>query len=139
MFNLLRRAKKAAAVTPIGEESKPCPETGLPYGEPGSTERLAWIFAMDDREDVRERTEDAMKRAAAHPVPNLIVSTIATPLTRPHLIRVCDFEATGDRRGGICVECDSHGELSALRNLAPGSYGCQPGIEPFASPAPLWQ
>ncbi|WP_086809734.1 hypothetical protein [Streptomyces reticuliscabiei] len=32
-----------------------CPDTGLPYGEPGSTERLAWIFAMDDLEDAEER------------------------------------------------------------------------------------
>ncbi|WP_328372886.1 hypothetical protein OG800_49275 (plasmid) [Streptomyces sp. NBC_00445] len=71
---------------------------------------------------------------------DLITSTVATPnLTRPHLIRVCGLEANGDRKGGRCVECGTYGELAALRDLAPSAYGCQPGIESFTSPAPLWR
>jgi len=80
-----------------------------------------------------------MSATATTTEPGLIASVIATPdLTRPHLIRICDFEINGDQQGGTCVLCGAHGELSALRNLAPSAYGCQPGIEPFASPAPLW-
>ncbi|MCX4792604.1 hypothetical protein OG369_43290 [Streptomyces sp. NBC_01221] len=81
-----------------------------------------------------------MSTTAIHTESGLITSAVVTPeLTRPHLIRVCDFEANGDQRGGTCVQCGAHGELSALQNLAPSSYGCQPGVEPFTSPAPLWR
>ncbi|MFD7900537.1 hypothetical protein [Streptomyces sp. NPDC059743] len=80
-----------------------------------------------------------MSTAAPSTASGLITSEVATPhLTRPHLIRVCDLDANGDQRGGTCVECGTHGELAALRKLAPSAYGCQPGREPFASPAPLW-
>ncbi|WP_055535708.1 hypothetical protein [Streptomyces graminilatus] len=80
-----------------------------------------------------------MSATATNTRSGLIASAVATPgLTRPHLIRICDFETTGDQQGGTCVRCGAHGELSALRNLAPSAYGCQPGIEPFVSPAPLW-
>ncbi|MFD7919481.1 hypothetical protein ACFV3R_09670 [Streptomyces sp. NPDC059740] len=57
MFALFRRSAKAVAPSPAktAEQVVLCPETGLPYGEPGSNERLAWIFAMNDLEDARER------------------------------------------------------------------------------------
>ncbi|MEU6352124.1 hypothetical protein ABZ896_22785 [Streptomyces sp. NPDC047072] len=57
MFALLRRFAKAVAPSDskVSEPEPLCPETGLPYGEPHSTERLAWIFAMHDLEDARER------------------------------------------------------------------------------------
>lgn len=57
MFNLFRRSAKAAAPSApeTAKQVLTCPETGLPYGEPGSNERVAWIFAMDDLEDERER------------------------------------------------------------------------------------
>ncbi|MGW1162544.1 hypothetical protein ACWD48_30955 [Streptomyces sp. NPDC002519] len=64
MFALFRRSSKAAepsdgTASDLGaagsEQDSVCPETGLPYGEPGSNERLAWIFAMNDLEDARER------------------------------------------------------------------------------------
>ncbi|MFI5986771.1 hypothetical protein ACIBEA_38660 [Streptomyces sp. NPDC051555] len=80
-----------------------------------------------------------MSTTTPQPSSDLITSTVATPdLTRPHLLKVCDLEANGDQRGATCVNCDAYGELSALRNLSPSSYGCQPGIERFTSPSPLW-
>ncbi|GAA1227512.1 hypothetical protein [Streptomyces rhizosphaericus] len=54
MFALFRRSAKTVAPS-TAEQVVLCPETGLPYGEPGSNERLAWIFAMNDLEDARER------------------------------------------------------------------------------------
>ncbi|MGW7463719.1 hypothetical protein ACWGJT_03200 [Streptomyces xantholiticus] len=69
----------------------------------------------------------------------LITSTVQTPDTRPHRLRVTDLYMEGDRQGGTCVLCDAYGELIALRDLPPHAYGCRPGIEPFASPAPAWQ
>ncbi|GGR82502.1 hypothetical protein GCM10010269_22100 [Streptomyces humidus] len=101
-----------------------CPATGLPYGEPGSLERLTWIFAEQDLEDIQERMEYFAQRAAARPESGLIVSIIKTPIARPHIIRIGDFESGGDRRGGTCVECGTHGELSALRDLARDDLGC---------------
>lgn len=59
MFKLFRRA--ASIATPEAPEARTaadrplCPETGLPYGEPGTNERVAWIFAMADLEDAEER------------------------------------------------------------------------------------
>lgn len=58
--------------------------------------------------------------------------------TRPHRVRVVDLYIDGDRQGGTCVVCDAYGELNALTDLAPHAYGCTPGIEAFASPAPSW-
>ena len=64
MFALFRRSSKAAGPSDgkasdlgagVSEQDSVCPETGLPFGEPGSNERLAWIFAMNDLEDARER------------------------------------------------------------------------------------
>lgn len=81
-----------------------------------------------------------MSTTAIHTESGLITSIVATPdLTRPHLFYVCDFYTAGDQGGGTCVQCGAYGELSALRDLSPSSYGCQPGIEPFSSPAPLWR
>ncbi|MBK3631253.1 hypothetical protein ACFC4G_39215 [Streptomyces sp. NPDC056002] len=122
MFALLRRSPKVA--TPVTEKSAMCPATGLPYGEPGSLERLTWIFAEQDLEDIQERMEYFAQRAAARPESGLIVSIIKTPIARPHIIRIGDFESGGDRRGGTCVECGTHGELSALRDLARDDLGC---------------
>ncbi|WP_405533809.1 hypothetical protein OG592_43900 (plasmid) [Streptomyces avidinii] len=123
MFALLRRSPKVA--TPVTEKSAMCPTTKLPYGEPGSVERLTWIFAEQDLADIQERTEYFAERAAERPESGLIVSTIKTPIARPHIILIGDFESDGDRRGGTCVECGTHGELSALRDLARNDLGCE--------------
>ncbi|MFH0246408.1 hypothetical protein ACGRHY_29205 [Streptomyces sp. HK10] len=84
-----------------------------------------------------------MKATTTSPAPlfgteDLITSTVHTPDTRPHRIRVVDLYMEGDKQGGFCVLCDAYGELNALRDLAPHSYGCMPDIEPFTSPTPAW-
>ncbi|MEW2434230.1 hypothetical protein AB0952_08615 [Streptomyces caniferus] len=82
-------------------------------------------------------------KASTTPAPlfgtaELITSTVRTPDTRPHRIRVVDLYMTGDKQGGYCVLCDAYGELNALRDLSAHAYGCTPGIEAFVSPAPAW-
>ncbi|MER6199839.1 hypothetical protein ABT234_21020 [Streptomyces sp. NPDC001586] len=87
-------------------------------------ERLTWISAEQDLEDIQERMDYFAGRAAARRESGLVVSTIKTPIARPHIILVGDFESDGDRRGGTCVECGTRGELSALRDLARNDLGC---------------
>ncbi|MFD4611811.1 hypothetical protein ACFWOT_27775 [Streptomyces sp. NPDC058440] len=70
-----RRSPKVAT---SAETSAICPETGLPYGEPGSVERLTWIFAEQDLEDIQERMDYFKERAAARAETGLIVSTIGS-------------------------------------------------------------
>ncbi|MFJ4152832.1 hypothetical protein ACIP10_35385 [Streptomyces galbus] len=123
MLALFRRSPKVAK--PITEKSAMCPTTGLPIGEPGSVERLIWIFAEQDLEDIQERMEYFAARAVARRESGLVVSTIKTPIARPHILRIGDFESDGDRRGGTCVECGAHGELSTLRDLARNDLGCE--------------
>ncbi|WP_158824629.1 hypothetical protein [Streptomyces sp. NRRL F-5527] len=88
-------------------------------------ERLTWIFAEQDLEDIQERMEYFGARAAARPESGLVVSTIKTPIARPHILLIGDLESDGARRGGTCVECGTHGELSALRDLARNDLGCK--------------
>ncbi|MEU0345093.1 MULTISPECIES: hypothetical protein [Streptomyces] len=54
-FGTSRQASAPDVTETTGGAEPTCPDTGLPYGEPGSTERLAWIFAMNDLEDAEER------------------------------------------------------------------------------------
>jgi hypothetical protein len=66
MFKIFGRSRRASALDSTkttGGTEPMCPETGLPYGEPGSTERLAWIFAMNDLEDAEERALRAVRPA----------------------------------------------------------------------------
>ncbi|MFD4612878.1 hypothetical protein ACFWOT_33390, partial [Streptomyces sp. NPDC058440] len=78
-----------------------------------------------DLEDIQERMDYFKERAAARAETGLIVSTIKTPIARPHIILVGDFESAGDGRGGTCVECGTHGELSELREIARNDVGCK--------------
>ncbi|MEV6583565.1 hypothetical protein AB0M92_36085 [Streptomyces sp. NPDC051582] len=140
MLALFRRSPKVA--TPVTRESAPCPgtdetegffpETGLrlPYGEEGSLNGLAWVWAMEEEEDIKERKAIFEERAAQRPESGLIVSNIKNAMTHPHLILPGDFETKGDQRGGTCVVCGEHGELSVLRDLPRSDWhGCADGRE----------
>ncbi len=54
MFKIFGRSRRASTEATSKNEAI-CTDTGLPYGELGSTEGLGWIFAMDDPEDAEER------------------------------------------------------------------------------------
>ncbi|MFE0774797.1 hypothetical protein [Streptomyces sp. NPDC058861] len=63
MFSFFRRT--ATTPAPIAEttetasvseaQSLICPILGIPYGEPGSAERVLYIFAEEDYDDEQER------------------------------------------------------------------------------------